>query len=131
MDMQSMLLIAGISAGAFFGGKLLVKADTRVEDRRRQAARLGAWCQANGLPTLSSLLTEYSIGNYSGSLYALQHMHEIVGDAELSKQAVDLFLKTQLDKRLADTDSRTALVDYIQKKMGVTITVTPVAPKES
>ena len=129
MDFSQIAIFGAASVAAFFAAKFAVKGDTRVEDRRRQATKLSAWCQQNGLPGVSGLLAEYAIGNYSGCLYAMQQLNDVITDQAQSKAAIDNFLRVQLDARLADTDAKAALVQYIEKKLGVKLTATPVEVK--
>ena len=125
MDFQQIAIFGGLSVAAFLVAKLGVKLDNRVEDRRRHAVKLASWCEANGLPLIASGLQAYSISDYSGALYALQSAIDVIGDAEASKAALDRFLRVQLDRRLANTDDKAALLDYVQKRLGVVLTATP------
>ena len=121
MDMQTILVLAGASAAAFFGGKAIIKLDNRIEDRRRRADTASAWCAANGLPGLSTLLANYSIGDKSGTLWQAQQLFAMLGNLDELKGSLDLFLKTQLDKKLSSTDGKNELIEYIERKLGVEI----------
>jgi hypothetical protein len=129
MDFSQVAIFAAASVAAFFAGKLAIKGDTRVEERRRQAGRLAAWCEANSLPIISSGLLAYSVGDYSGALYAIRSAAEVIGDTDQSKAVLDKFLQVQLDKRLQNTDDRKALLEFVEKRLGVKLTATPVEVK--
>lgn len=121
MDMQLILIIAAVSVGTYFLGKLGVKGDNRVEDRRRLAVRLAAWCSQNGLPGLGVLLSNYAVGDYSGVLHQFQALGDLLADADQSKAAVDAFLRVQLAKQLETAEGREALVAFIEKHLNVVI----------
>lgn len=121
MDMNSILVLAGGSFAAYLAAKTVVKIDTRIEDRRRRAATAAAWCAQNGLPGLSNLLSEYSIGNKSGVLWQAQQLFAMLGSVDELKNSLDLFLRTQLDKKLSSTDGKNELIEYVERKLGVTI----------
>lgn len=121
MDLSMILVFAGATAAAFFGSKLIVAGDNRVEDRRRQAVTLSAWCAANGLPTLSSLCADYSVGDYSGVLAQVRQLCQLVADPEQSKVAVQQFLDVQLNKVLSTEEGKASLIAKIESKLGVVI----------
>lgn len=129
MDLQSILIFGAASVAAYFAGKLAIRGDNAVEGRRREAGRLAGWCEANGLPILASGLLAYSIGDYSGALFAIRQAVDTIGDPEASKAVLDRFLQLQLSRRLDNTDERAKIVEFVQKKLGVTLTATP-APQE-
>jgi hypothetical protein len=130
MDFSNPVIFGALTVGAFFLSKLLVKGDNAVEERRRQAGKLAAWAEANQLPILSSGLLAYSIGDYSGAIFAIRSAIDVIGDPEGSRAALDRFMKVQLDKRLSNTDDKAALLKYVQDKLGVVLTATPMPVKE-
>lgn len=119
MDIQTILMVAGGCFATFFGGKLLVKGDTRVENRRRDAVGMAAWCHSNGLPVLKDLLSSYAVGDYSGVLHQIGIIREIVSDADRAKEAVNKFLQVQLDARLNNSEGREELIAYVERKLNV------------
>lgn len=129
MDLQQVLIFGAVSVAAFFAAKLAVKGDNRVEERRRQAGKLAAWAEASGLPTLSSGLQSYAIGDYSGAIYAIRQAVDIIGDPEASKAVLDRFLKIQLEKRLSNAEDKAALLKFVQDKLNVVLTVSPAEVK--
>jgi hypothetical protein len=130
MDLQQVLIFGAASVAAFLAGRLVIKGDTRVENRRRDAGRLAAWAEANQLPILSSGLLAYSVGDISGAIYAIRQAIDVIGDPEASKAVLDRFLKAQLERRLANTDDKAAILDFVQKRLGVTITAVPAEQKQ-
>ena len=71
MSMLSVVLLSVVVlACGFWAGKQLFKRgfefDTRVEDRRRAAAKLAGVLAQYGLVRIPDLLIDYSVGDYSG-----------------------------------------------------------------
>lgn len=121
MDFQTIFTVIGACAASFVGTKLLVKGDNRVEDRRRRAVQLASWCSNNGLPILSQMLASYSIGDYSGVLSNLQNIGDLVADPAQAQATIDLFLTTQLGKKLSTVEGKEQLISAIEKSLNVKI----------
>lgn len=71
MTTLSMFVIAAaLLAGGVWAGRQLFRSgfefDTRVEERRRAAAKLAAVLMQHGLAKVPDLLIDYSVGDYSG-----------------------------------------------------------------
>jgi len=121
MDFQTILALVGGAAAAFFGSKMLVAGDTRVEDRRRRAVDLATWCRVNGLPTLSQLLTSYAVGDYSGVVHQVRALSDIISDPAQAKTTVKQFLDIQLSNQLTTTEGKEELIQLIEKKLDIAI----------
>jgi hypothetical protein len=121
MDLQTVLMFGGAGALAFLAGKLIVRGDTAVEERRRRAVDLSSFCKVNGLPELATLLADYSVGDYSGVASQLKTIFGIVADSELSKRSLDSFLEVQLKKRLDNAEGRESLVKFVENHLKITI----------
>jgi hypothetical protein len=131
VDFQNIAIFGALSVGAFFLSKLAIKGDNRVEERRREAGKLAAWCEAAGLPIISSGLLSYSVGDYSGCLFSLRQAIDVIGDQEASKAVLDRFLRIQLEKRLTNEEDKAALLKFVQDRLHVVLTATPAPAKES
>jgi len=121
MDFQTILALVGGAAAAFFGSKMLVAGDSRVEDRRRQAITLSTWCAANGLPTVSSLLADYAVGDYSGVLAHIRQLAQLIASPEQTKAVVQQFLDNQLTKALSTEEGKAALLSKVETQLGIKI----------
>lgn len=121
MDFSSLLLFAGAAVVAFFSGKLLVKGDNLVEDKKRTAIRLASWTQANGLPELSQLLTSFAINDVSGVFTHFRAIADTLSDADTSRAVVDKFLQVQLQKKIATSEGQEELIRFVEKAMGLVI----------
>lgn len=63
---QILLIAVAVLAVAALAGKKLFAIDTKIEDRRRAAAKLAATLKNLGLVKIPDLLIDYSVGDYSG-----------------------------------------------------------------
>ena len=121
MDFQTILVVAGGAAAAFFGAKAVGGVDNRVEDRRRHAVELAAWAKSNGLGILSELLTNYAVGGYGEVVGNIRQIVGILRDPEEGPATIRRFVKVQLDKQLATEEGKADLVKYVEDKLGVVI----------
>jgi len=68
--LSMVLLTVVVAAVGVWAGRQLFKRgyefDTRVEDRRRAAAKLAGVLSQHGLVKIPDLLIDYSVGDYSG-----------------------------------------------------------------
>lgn len=121
-DVQDLLIFGGIAAVIYF--VLVPKANQakkRIEARRTRSVDLAVWAKANGLPILGGLFSKYAAGDYSGTIAALDQVHDILADPALSKQAVDGFLSVQLGRALETAEGRENLVRQIEERLSITI----------
>lgn len=121
MNLQLILLLAVGAVVAYFLVQFLFKRDTAVEERRRRAIKLSQWCSKNGLPLAGQALDCYAVGDYSGLLFNLKHLGDVIGDDDQISPAVDKFLKTQLDKKLQSHDGREEVLRYVEERFRVQI----------
>lgn len=106
MDNATLFGLAGGAALAFVIGKLLVKVDTKSEDRRKNAIDLSNFAAENGLPLVNKLLKSFAVRDLSGMKSAIDGIQEILRDPDQRKAVLDQFLKTQLDKALKTREGR-------------------------
>lgn len=104
--MSPLLLIVIACAAAFLVGKLLFRADERIEDRRRHAANIAVELQAQGLEHIPQLLIDYSVGDYSGLMSRLKAWYEFMRLDGQRRHFFDQFLAKQLDLALRDDERR-------------------------
>ena len=114
-------MVGGLGAVAYWVGKLAIRGDSAVEERRKRAIQLATWTGNNGLPELSQLLVNYASGDYSALFGQVRTLSDTLADSEASKAIVDKFLKVQLDKQLSTPDGREELVKYIEESLNVVI----------
>jgi len=119
--MNTILLFAGLAALGYVVGKLVIKKDTAIEDRRRRAIQLASWSASNGLPLVSRLLVSYSVGDYSSLRTQIGEVATLLADDAEAKGAVNRFLEVQLDKRLSTAEGRDEIVTLIEKKLNLKI----------
>ena len=121
MNVSAILVLAALGAGGYFLGKLLFKADTRMEDRRRRAIELSNWTSANGLPEVSKLLVAYSIGDYSFLLHSLRSISDTLANDESAKALVNRFLSVQLKNKLSTVEGKEELLRLVETQLNVKI----------
>ena len=121
MDISSILMIAGVAGVAFVGARVVGGVDNRVEDRRENAIKLAAWAQANSLPVLSEVFSNYAIGDYSGVVSSLKQARNILHDPVAGPASLKAFLTAQLEKQLATADGREELITFVEKRFNIVI----------
>ena len=100
---------------------LMVRGDSRVEDRRKNAVKMAELASENGFPLLSELLACYAVGDYSGCIAAVKALHGTLTDDVLRKAAWDNVLKVQLAKRLGSKETRAQSIAYVANEFNLTI----------
>ena len=121
MNISAILVLAGLGIGGYFLGKLILKGDSRVEDRRRRSIELSNWTSANGLPEISKLLIAYSIGDYSFLLHSLRSISDTLANDESAKALVNRFLSVQLKSKLSTAEGKEELLGLVEKQLNVKI----------
>lgn len=113
--MSPILVIAIACIAAFAVGKLLFRADERVEDRRRHAAQIAVEMKTQGLEHIPELLIDYSVGDYSGIMSRLKSWYELLRQDTQRRHFFDTFLKTQLKLALEDPQRRQEVLDAVDQ----------------
>lgn len=108
------MVAAPVAAGAV--GALLIRGDTRVENRRKRAAELAALAGENGLPLTKGMLTNYAAGDYSGLLGSVDALYDELTDDTRRRAALEVFLAKQLEKRLGNNELSDGLMAAIEKQ---------------
>ena len=121
MDVQGILMLVGLGFGAYFVTRTALRVDDRVEDKKRLALNLATWTAANGLPTLSQILSDFAINDLSGVVSGIKNLNAIVSNPESARDSLNSFLRVQLDKKLATAEGRQELVRYVEDKLNVKI----------
>lgn len=121
MNISAILVLAGLGIGGYFLGKLILKGDSRVEDRRRRSIELSNWTSANGLPEISKLLIAYSIGDYSFLLHSLRSISDTLANDESAKALVNRFLSVQLKSKLSTAEGKEELLRLVETQLNVKI----------
>lgn len=121
MNLQLVIVLAGVGVGLYFLSKVLFKADTRVEDRRRRAVKLSRWADKNGLPVLSQCLDCYAVGDYSGLIHGISQLSDIVGDDDQIGPAINKFLQVQLVKKAKTEEGREEVLAVLERELGIKI----------
>jgi hypothetical protein len=117
------LLVAVIAGLVVF---LLVRRDSRIEDRRRDVKQIEDWCNKWGLTQMAKLLDAYTVGDYSGMVRAV---HEALAglDTEAEREAhAKQILLGQLKVRIPDKALREDLALELNK-MGYDLVAKSVA----
>lgn len=128
MNISGILLLVGLAALAYFAGKILIKGDNRVEERRRHAIKLAAWTDSNGLPGLSRLATCYAVGDYSGLVGQAKILAETLGNDQEALAIVDGFLRFQLTRRLSTPEGRETVIRFVEENLNVKIDRAVITP---
>ena len=121
MDMTAVAVLAGIGIAVFLIVRFWLKMDEGREERRRRSMQLHAWCNNNGLPSLALICSNYAVGDYSGLRHSIKQLQDLLADPDESLNAVQKFLRIQLDKQLATAEGREELIKHIEKRLNVSI----------
>lgn len=113
--MSPVLVIAIACVAAFAIGKLLFRADEKIEDRRRHAAQIAVELKSQGLSHIPELLIDYSVGDYSGIMARLKSWYEFMRVDGQRRHFFDEFLKVQLDLALRDDERRPKLLAAVEE----------------
>jgi hypothetical protein len=97
-------------AVGFLAAKWLLQKDEETEQRRRGAAKLAAVLTSLGLKRLPDLLTDYSVGDYSGMAHKIGETSRLFleGEEAVVKEFETVFQRV-LDVRLR-TEAGRALI---------------------
>ena len=115
LDPKSIMVIIGIGVVMFVvGGKLFAR-DEKVENRRRYAAKISTWLSDEGFTYLPDLLTDYSVGDYSGMLQRLKMWVEDTKTDEQRKALLDGVFERQLQVRMADEARRGQILKAVEQ----------------
>jgi hypothetical protein len=119
--MMEVLTLLGGAAAVFVATKLGFKAGERIEDRRRGTFDLAVWAQENGLSVVQAVLKNYTVGDKSGLIGSVRDLVELIRNPEQTKAALDVFLNTQLKKKLSTIEGQDELLSAIEKILGIVI----------
>lgn len=108
-----MVLLA--CAAAFLVGKVLFRADEKVEDRRRHASNIAVELKSQGMNHIPELLIDYAVGDYSGLLSRLKSWYEFMREDTQRRSFFQQFLEKQLQLALADDTRRQKVLDAVDE----------------
>ncbi len=110
-----------VVVGGYQGAKWLVKADTRVEERRRAAAKMAGALSGLGLVKIPEFLIDYSVGDYSGMGDKFVSTTELFlsGEAAVLAEFEQVFERV-LSAKLATEPGRAYLAVKLQDSEGPT-----------
>lgn len=106
------LKLLAVAAAGLFGAKYLFKTDTKVEKRRRGAAELAGRYREMGLITISDLLLDYSVGDYSGMSKKVYSVYDHAKENGLDAEFETVFQK-MLAAKLQDPEERAAIKERL------------------
>lgn len=111
MRPELLLMAAGVLAVVFVVVKLLYKADSAVEDRRRAAGKIAGVLHSNGCVILPALLEDYMVGDYSGLAIRLGKIATVLThNPNAIQEEFDKAYERILAAQLADPVKKAALV---------------------
>ncbi len=108
------LPIAFVVIGMFFAGKLMFRADTRVEERRRSAAKLSGTLREVGLTRIPSVLDDYAVGDYSGMVRGIRELGDDLKDPDKRSAEFERLFRLTLEHKLKDPEKRGTLVKLFE-----------------
>lgn len=109
-DTTSLIVLAVVIVGGYFGGRFLFNKDTAIEDRRRGAGNLAGVLRQYGLKRLPRFLVDYSVGDYSGMGARLSEAASLFNEGEEAVVAeFDQVFESVLNVKLKRKESRDAL----------------------
>lgn len=109
---ENIKMVLAAVAG-YFGYKYLVKTDTKVESRRRAAAELASHYREMGLASVSNVLLDYSVGDYSGMAKKITSYYEKVTENGMEAETDSVFNKI-LNTKLQDAEFRATLTERLK-----------------
>lgn len=122
--------LAALIATAFLGARAIVRVDSSIEDRRRNAIKAHAFFAKYGMHVTASLLEAYSVGDYSGLVTKVRELTEIVGDEKRLMLEFDRIFTEVLNAKFKDPESRMGVLKKIEdlKKQHDATQPVPAAP---
>ncbi|MBI3866821.1 MAG: hypothetical protein HY290_33495 [Planctomycetia bacterium] len=115
LDLSNPIVLAAIAAVMFFGGQLLFKGDTAVENRRRGATRLAGRLRELGFTRLPPILEDYSVGDYSGMISKIRDVAEMLGDDKERHAEFEKVFQLILEAKMKDPEKRDGLIKAFDK----------------
>jgi hypothetical protein len=123
---QTLLLAAAAGMAVF----LLVRGDSRKEDRRRVAIAISEFFAKWGFTRSANIATAYAVGDYSGLLRGLRNLKEAIDTPEERLAIVNSLWTAQVTNRLADkTLTEDMIADF--KRRGWELKPLTEAPPQS
>lgn len=115
MFSNPIVMVGLASVAAYAIGKLMVKGDGAVEERRRGAMTLVVDAEKAGLSFLTPILQDYAVGDYSGVLKEVSKLRDGLHDPEKRKLALATFLEKQFELYAADTEGAKKIMALVEK----------------
>lgn len=102
-----LLVVSGVAA--FAVAKLLFRADTRVEERRRHAIEAAQVLRARGLTILPQVLTDYAVGDYDGLVNDVKSFARMALNPQQIDAEFETLFKNMLAVKLSQPDQMAIL----------------------
>lgn len=113
--LTAVLLVVVLCVVGFVVARYLFNLDERVEDRRREAAKLAGVLYGYGLRRLPAILIDYSVGDYSGMTNRIVQFVELLSaDESAVVKEFDSIFDRVLNVKLQTEEGRI----YIAAKVG-------------
>ncbi len=123
-------MIALAAVAAFFAGKVFLKVDNRIEERRRKALELIPEASKNGLEFLNPFLEAYGLGDYDGLWHQLKAVAGRLRDEDERKDILDKIVKVQIGLRAKDPERLGRLEKWVAEAKAAAnpLPINPVTP---
>lgn len=121
VNWQGVGLLGVGAAVCYFLAKKVPALHNKLEGLKVRCIALSTWCNDNGLPVASRLLSAFVVNDVGGFVTAAEQVLDILLDPVESKVVLDRFLGVQLDKKLATVEGKEELVAAIEKRLNVKI----------
>lgn len=114
LDPQTIANVLLVAFIAYAGVRFAFRRDTARENRRRAAAQMAQTLSGYGLTQLPKVLTDYSVGDYSGLASSVHDAAKLFlsGEEAVLKEFKEVFERI-LTKRLATDEGRA----YVQARL--------------
>lgn len=103
-----MTAIAGIAVGY-----LVIKKDTKIEQRRTDAIATATLCEKLGMVELADAFRQYAVGNYSGLIGDLKSVAKIAANPEKVMELMSKNFFAQLPNRLQNQEEKARILKAV------------------
>jgi len=126
------VVLGGLAGLAGLGGFIAFNVGQKREQLKRELMQLSETAAMEGLPLTGGILEDIVVDDLSGLIVHVRALLSRLRNPDTRREIVMPFLKTQLTKWSKGEGGRdpNQLKAFIEETLGVTVTLTPKAPKE-
>lgn len=110
---STVLMGVGVAAIGALIGRLVIKGDNKVENRRRTAIAVSGELRKEGYEKIPSLLEDYAIGDYSSMATKMYKLYVLVEDGDGLKAELEAAFDKRLKAKLQNPDEKLELMKVV------------------